>query len=129
AAALEQIADDYNKLGGLCVKFKFEGVEPDLSEEIKLGLFRITQEAVNNIRKHAKASRAIIKLNVKKTRLEMSVSDNGTGFDLKAAEEQASSRGSLGMMSMRERANLINADLKLESRPGKGTRVTLKAKI
>ena len=55
-AAIEQIADDYNKLGQLSVEVNVEGVEPELSEEVKLGFFRIAQEALNNVRKHSKAS-------------------------------------------------------------------------
>ena len=127
AAALEQIADDYNKLGQLHVAAQIEGMEPELSEEIKLGFFRIAQEALNNTRKHAKASRAIIHLKFEDSRIEMVVSDDGTGFDVEEARHRTGGKGSLGLMSMRERADLINAELKIESEPGKGTKVILKA--
>jgi signal transduction histidine kinase len=129
AAALEQIAEDYNKLGQLSVEAQIEGVEPKLSEDIKLGFFRIAQESLNNTRKYAKASQAIIHLKFEDNRIEMAVSDNGTGFDIEEASHRASGKGSLGLMSMRERAELINAELKIESELKKGTKVTLKAKL
>ena len=128
-AALEQIADDYNKLGQLIVEVKTDGVEPELSEEVKLGFFRIAQEALNNTRKHSKASRALIDLKFQKNRLKMSVSDNGTGFDTGKAGSRFGFSGSLGLMSMQERANLIDAELKIESEPGKGTLVTVQVEL
>jgi PAS domain S-box-containing protein len=127
-AALEQIADDFNKLGQLSVEVHIEGREPELSEEVKLGFFRIAQEALNNCRKHSKASHADIHIRFTPKILKMVVSDNGEGFNTKEALRKSSGKGSLGLLSMRERANLINAELKVESEPGKGTKVILKAK-
>ncbi len=129
AAALEQIADDYNKMGQFSVKINVEGVEPGLSEDFKLGFFRIAQEALNNIRKHSKASQVGIDLKYNLKQLVMVINDNGSGFDSKKALKRAGNEGSLGLMSMRERADLIDADLKIVSEPGKGTRVILKAKL
>ncbi len=128
-AALEQIADDFNKLGQLVVEVNVEGMEPELSEEIKLGFFRIAQESLNNARKHAKASRVDIDLHFNHKQLKMTVSDNGEGFDAKETLKTRGGKGSLGLLSMKERAELIHADLKIESEPGDGTKVILKAKI
>jgi PAS domain S-box-containing protein len=122
-AALEQIADDYNKLGQLAVEVNVRGNEPELAEDVKLGFFRIAQEALNNTRKHAKASQAIISLNFTAARLEMTVSDNGTGFDVVEASQRVRGTGSLGLLSMQERARLIGAKLTIESEPGQGTMV------
>jgi two-component system sensor histidine kinase DegS len=124
-AALIQISDDYNKLGQLALEVNVEGEEPELSEAVKLGFFRIAQEALNNTRKHAKASQAIIKLNFKEDRLEMSVNDNGVGFDVAEAGQRSRCKGSLGLMSMQERARLIGASLKIDSTPGQGPTVKL----
>jgi PAS domain S-box-containing protein len=129
AAALEQIADDYNKLGQLSVEVQIEGIEPRLSEDIKLGYFRIAQEALNNTRKYAKAKQANIDIRFYRKQVWMLISDNGVGFNVKEAVKKSGGKGSLGLMSMRERADLINADLKIESLPGQGTRVILKANI
>lgn len=128
-AALEQIAEDINKLDKIAVDVNVEGEEPEISEEIKLGLFRIAQEALNNARKHAKASRADISLRFTHSYLKLIVSDNGTGFDLQWAAVRSNIKGSLGLISMRERAKLIGADLNIESRLGKGTNVIAEVKL
>lgn len=128
-AALEQIAEDINKLDQITVEVNVDGEEAEISEEIKLGLFRIAQEALNNARKHAKASRANIILRFTDIWLKLIVSDNGTGFDLQRAVMRSNSKGSLGLISMRERAKLIGADLNIESSPGKGTKVIAEVKL
>jgi PAS domain S-box-containing protein len=122
-AALEQTADDINKVNSFKAEVEVEGREPELSEEIKLGFFRVAQEALNNIRKHAKATNATVSLTFQDTRLKMVVRDNGIGFDIKEAATRAGGKGSLGMMSMKERADLIGASLKIESQPRHGTTV------
>ena len=124
-AAIEQIAEDYNKLGQLSIEVDVEGIEPELSEEVKLGFFRIAQEALNNIRKHSKASQAAISLNFQDTRLAMTVSDNGTGFDVKAVRNHTGGQSSLGLMSMREKARLIGADFRINAKAGLGTTVSI----
>jgi PAS domain S-box-containing protein len=122
-AALDQIAEDFDKLGQLQVTIKVGGKEPQLSEEVKLGFFRIAQEALNNARKHAKARQAAITISFRENRLKMSVRDDGIGFDVREAVARAGGKGSLGLMSMRERADLIGASLKIESNPGTGTKI------
>jgi len=124
-AALEQIAEDINKLQQIKVEVKSEGKEQPLSEEIKLGFFRIAQEALNNARKHARAANAKVYLKYEADRLQMTVSDDGTGFDVQKAKTQAGLKGSLGLVSMQERAKLIAAKIKFESKPGKGTNITV----
>ncbi len=124
-AALEQIAEDLNKLNHFTVELEVEGKEQELSEAVKLGFFRIAQEALNNARKHAKASNAIIKLDFQENKVRLIVSDNGTGFDVREAAAQSIQRGSLGLMSMQERAKLIGAELRIDSKPGEGTSVVV----
>jgi len=120
-AALEQMADDYNTLEQLPVEVNIEGTEPYLTENVRLSLFRVAQEAISNPRKHAQASRSVINLSFQKNRLSMSVSDDGNGFDIAEAARRARGKGSLGLLSMKERARLIGANLKIDSKPGQGT--------
>lgn len=122
-AALVQIAEDTNKLGEMLVKISSEGTEPLLAEEVKLAFFRIAQEALNNSRKHARASRVDIKLEFKEHQLVMLIDDDGAGFDFRDALQRSIRQGSLGLTSMQERAHLIGADLHIESQLGRGTRV------
>jgi PAS domain S-box-containing protein len=124
-AAMEQIADDINKLAQITVEVNIEGEEPEISEDVKLGFFRIAQEALNNSRKHAKGSRATIRLQFLENRVKMTVSDNGAGFDMKEALNRTSLKGNLGLTSMQERAKLIGANLQIDSKPGAGTIVTV----
>ena len=130
-AALEQMADDINKLKQLPVEVKVDGREPQVSEDIKLGFFRIAQEALNNARKHSAATRVLVRLKYSDHLIQMTVQDNGTGFDMQKvkARNQASVRGSMGLTSMQERARLIGADLKIESEPGQGTKVIVKSRV
>jgi PAS domain S-box-containing protein len=124
-AALDQIIEDIGKLKQLRVELTVEGEERPLSEDVKLGLFRIAQEALNNCRKHSKTLEAVVILRFREKRLEMVIRDDGIGFDIQEARGRTGLRGSLGLMSMQERAKLIGANLKMESQPGKGTTVSL----
>jgi len=131
-AALDQIAEDMNKLNQtnhISVEVDAEGEEPSLPEDVKLGLFRIAQEALNNARKHSKASIAKINLKFQKGSIEMAVSDNGIGFNVRKATTRSGIKGSLGLMSMQERAKLIGANLSIESEPGQGTTVKVKMSL
>ena len=127
--ALVQVADDYNILGQLEVEVHIEGAEPELSEDVKLGFFRIAQEALNNSRKHAKASRVDINVRFNHKQIRMMISDNGAGFDIEQTLKKRGGQSGLGLLSMRERADLINANLKIVSAPGKGTEVILTTHI
>jgi two-component system, NarL family, sensor histidine kinase DegS len=124
-AAIEQAVEDFNKIGDVAIQAEVDGEEPQLTEEIKLGFFRIAQEAINNARRHAKASRVSLDLVFQADRVRMAVSDNGIGFDLAKVASRSKEKGGLGLMSMHQRADLIGARLKIESKPGRGTTVRL----
>ncbi len=91
--------------------------EPDVSLEVKQALYRIAQEALQNIIKHANASQVTIRLGGKPHAVELEIADNGVGFEMRAFP------GHLGLDSMRERAGQIGAEFRIESREGKGTRI------
>src|SRR5690606_26684045 len=92
----------------------------ELDPEIKLALYRITQEALNNIAKHAQATKASIQLAHNGQGIALAIRDNGIGFNLD--EVQATS---LGLDIMRERSEEIGAELQVSSQPGMGTCVQL----
>jgi signal transduction histidine kinase len=92
----------------------------------KLGvIFFIVEEAVNNARKHAKADHIWIRLKRKKDLILLEVQDDGVGFNLSAVEADYERRGSLGMVNLHERAELVNGVLRIDSAEGKGTRVAV----
>ncbi|MDR6226247.1 GAF domain-containing sensor histidine kinase [Desmospora profundinema] len=104
---------------GLAVKTEVNGVAP-LDRCVVEALWRIGQEALNNVSKHAGVERVQVSLAVHGDRVKLRVSDRGCGFSV-AAEENRSE--SLGITSMRERAKLLGGDVKVTSRPGEGTEV------
>ncbi len=90
----------------------------DLPGETQLALYRIAQEALNNIEKHAQATEVSINLSQQPAGLTLSITDNGLGFDPTTAYS-----GSFGLAGMRERAEKINAAIKVQSQPGSGTQI------
>lgn len=95
----------------------------------EIELFRIAQEALSNVIKHAKASSAKVKLNFGKLRLVLLVEDNGTGFDTSTALSLSGDKQSLGLLGMRERAELCGGTLKINSTPGGGTRIKVEIPV
>lgn len=107
----------------LCVSTEIEE-EPDLAIETKQALYRIAQEALHNIVKHAHASAVELRLARQENTLLLEVSDNGKGFDANQAFP-----GHLGLRSMQERAARMGATLTIESTPGQGTGVRILAPL
>ena len=91
----------------------------DVPEGIKLTMYRITQEALNNIVKHARASQARICLQCDPDQLTLSVQDDGRGFEPSGVESHH-----LGLRIMHERARAVGVHLSVESQPGQGTTIT-----
>jgi len=122
-AALEWMAENLTKEYGIDIKVEVVGVERDLPDEVQLLLFRIAQEALTNIRRHAEASRAWITLEFGEDKTVLTVKDNGKGFKLPQRMGDLASMGKLGLAGMQERAQLIKGNLTLQSELGKGTTV------
>jgi signal transduction histidine kinase len=105
------------------------GLEGDLPIQTQRVVFAILQEAIQNARKHASARNVWITLQRGKKHLSAVVQDDGTGFDLEEIAATYDQRYSFGLLNMRERAELIDAELTIDSEPGKGTRVYLDVPI
>ncbi len=95
-----------------------------LPEEVEDALYRITQEALHNITKHAQAGSARVRLVIRDRGVLLEVSDDGVGFDPAAVPG-----GHLGVAGMRARAGLIGGRLEIESSAGRGTRLTVRLTI
>jgi signal transduction histidine kinase/ligand-binding sensor domain-containing protein len=96
-----------------------------LSPEEEINLYRIMQEAINNVLKHAGATEVILELKKEPPGLRVSVLDDGRGFDPSARRETAAGQGGFGLSGMAERARLLGGELRVQSAPGRGTRVTV----
>jgi len=124
-AALEWMTEDMVKSQEIDAHAEVMGVEQTLPVETQLLLFRIAQEALNNIRTHAEASRAVVKLEFGDNSIKMTVSDNGKGFELPERMGDLASIGKLGLAGMQERARLLGGTIEVQSTPGKGTTLIL----
>jgi signal transduction histidine kinase len=94
-----------------------------LPAEVQIALYRITQEALNNVIKHANPSQASVTLSVEPAKANLIVSDDGCGFDLSNVSSEH-----FGLSIMKERAASINATIKLISKPGLGTQIVVEWK-
>ncbi len=124
-AALEWIAEGLERDQKIQVDVETKNMKTALSPEAQILLFRIAQEALNNIRKHAGASRVSIKLESKDDSIRMTVTDDGRGFTAPERIEGMVSAGRLGLMGMHERARLLNGTLHVKSVPDRGTELTV----
>jgi two-component system sensor histidine kinase DegS len=100
-----------------------EGEELLISSALKIAIFRIVQEALNNITKHAQAKDVYIQLEYRTNRVIVSIRDDGVGFDLDMVRMSRTRRPSLGLVGMRERAALVGGEVNIQSSPGQGTLV------
>ncbi|HLE82155.1 MAG TPA: GAF domain-containing sensor histidine kinase, partial [Dehalococcoidia bacterium] len=99
------------------------GIKQRLPAEMEISLFRIFQEAINNIAKHSQARRATIRLDVRQEQVDCTVEDDGIGFDAGRYPAQHGPDTGLGLLGMQERVSLLGGSLTIESTPGKGTRL------
>ena len=99
------------------------------TSEVEVMLFRIAQEALRNISRHAQASAAELIIEFRDGMVKLSISDNGKGFTLPQMVGDLASLGKLGLTGMQERARLLGGILTLKSERGKGTRVTIEIPV
>ncbi len=97
--------------------------EGEVPEILKIVIYRIVQEAFNNVAKHARADRANVELARIGARLELRITDNGRGFDYEGCRSGGNGYKGIGLQSMGERAELSGGELRIDSRPGQGTRL------
>jgi signal transduction histidine kinase len=123
AAALRWYAGRLQELTPLNIKVEISGEEHTLDEAAKITVFRIIQEALNNVIKYAQASQARIQLEYREADVRLLVRDDGIGFDVEAVKMQLSSRPSLGLAGMEERAALLGGTMWIRSQPKSGTEI------
>lgn len=124
AGALRTHCQDLKRRGGLRVQLDLPGDLPEdgtmLPDELSLGLYRVAQEALENVARHAGVEEAHLALRVREGEVVLTVRDGGAGFDPDGAHR----RSGLGLTGMEERLALLGGVLQVDSRPGEGTRVS-----
>ncbi len=120
ASAIAERAEQLEERHGIAVEVDIEGIDERLGQPARASVLRILQEALQNVRKHAAASRVSIGLEGDR----LVIADNGRGFDLMRLASGATRN--FGLQFMRERAELMGGQLHIESRQGEGTRILLR---
>lgn len=119
--ALNLLTLEWSNIHNVNVRFHANGPDRRLLPDVENCLYRIAQEALNNVFKHARATRASVLLEHRDDRVVLIIEDNGRGFDRgECARRDHKGRG-MGLVGMRERAALVNGTFELESKPGSGT--------
>jgi PAS domain S-box-containing protein len=123
-AALESVCRDISRQHDLQVDFEHGNIPADVPADIALCLYRIVQEALNNVIKHSGARHAKVELRAAGDLLELHVADPGVGF-----VASARGNGGLGLVSMRERVNFVGGQITIHSAPGAGTRIGVRVSV
>lgn len=124
--ALDMLAREISQNNQVVVAFQKEGPERRLSHDTELALYRIAQEALNNVTRHSSATRAELKVGFDTSQILMEIVDNGSGFDMPNSPTDFASSGHFGLLGIRERAELIGAKLEVQSKAGQGTRLSVR---
>ena len=124
--ALESYARRLRDAEGMNVVLNAEGEFGRLSHNAEVAVFSIVQEAINNAKKHARASRIDIDVAPDDGELVVVIRDDGVGFNTKDVSDGYDERGSLGMLNMQERAEMVEGSLSVSSQTGQGTTITMR---
>lgn len=123
--ALRRYLEGLRESDNLTVDLSLLGEETRLPSSMEIGVFRIIQEALHNIIKHARVNRAKVTISYGGKQLLISIQDEGVGFDPGEIENRIGAGGHFGLISMRERAELLGGGIELKSAPGQGTGIIL----
>jgi len=123
--ALRQYLQNFERDTGIACSFQIEGAPSTLPRVYEITLYRVTQEALTNVRKHAQATRVDVILRFQPDDLCLEIRDNGKGFDVSKVVEGARSVERLGLSGMKDRAETLGGTMNIDSAPGAGTAVAL----
>ena len=123
APALRECTESFQRVSGIACELRVDGTPQRFNPDAEVAMFRIAQEALNNIEAHARAKNAYIRVGWGTRDAHLEIVDDGAGFALSEVTQEA--RTHLGLIGMRERAESIGGSLEIWSRVGEGTRVTV----
>lgn len=120
---IKRFLDTLKERTGISYEVRVLGEEKRLDAYVEIGLFRVVQEALNNVEKHAQASEIEVIVEFNQKFVAAVVTDNGKGFD---SDDENIGKESFGLLGMRERINLLKGEVHFKSKVGQGTKVTVK---
>jgi PAS domain S-box-containing protein len=124
---LATYCEDFAKNTGINVEFRPTGLKrAQMDSLIEINLYRLVQEGLNNVRKHAEADRVTVKLIGAYPDIILRIEDDGKGFDMQAREHQLDSEKRMGLRSMKERVKLLQGQMTIQSYPMKGTKIFIR---
>jgi signal transduction histidine kinase len=124
--ALEMLARETSENNSLDVNFKKSGEEQRLSHEVELALYRIAQEALSNVVRHARAEHAFLQIDFGEEEIKLEIRDDGIGFQMPKSPTDFAPGGHFGLLGIRERTDLIGGRLEVQSEVGQGTRLSVR---
>jgi two-component system sensor histidine kinase UhpB len=122
-ATLRWLAGKQQQATGAVVEVR--GHLDEVPEELATALFRVAQEALTNVARHAQAKHVWIDLSQEENAVEMAIRDDGIGFDVASTVARAAADDRLGHLGMRERVDLLGGTLAVDSAPGRGTSIRI----
>jgi len=123
--ALEMLARETGQIAGIPIGFNRQGVERRLEPATELALYRIAQEALSNVARHAQASQAAMDIQFSSQAVTLLVTDNGKGFNVPKRPSEFASSGHMGLLGLYERSEMIGARLEFMSKLGEGSQITV----
>jgi PAS domain S-box-containing protein len=128
-AALESLVERMQQVNGIPINFSGDGGSKPLSEDTAVLCFRAVQELLVNVVKHARAQKIEVSTGRDRGRIRVTVADDGIGFDTSESVSRKGGKRGFGLFSIKERLQHLGGSLKVDSKPGQGTRVTLSAPL
>jgi signal transduction histidine kinase len=121
-----QYCEDFSERYKVDVDFYTAGMKDlELDFDTEINLYRLIQEGLNNIKKHAEADHIVIRLVASSPNIILRIEDNGRGFDVERRLARSLREKQLGLSSMEERVNLLEGTMSIHSRPSKGTKILI----
>jgi len=125
APALNRFRETFQEREGIQVELTIIGVERQLHSSLEIALFRLIQESLSNIKKHAQAKEAIVRLEFAPNKINVMVEDRGKGFAVDKFYNEVREQESFGLLGMQERVKILGGEMQVKSTPGKGTKVII----
>jgi signal transduction histidine kinase len=124
-SAIKWMTGVFQQESGIRVDLEIEGQDDHFSKIQSINIFRIIQEALNNIKQHSRATKVLIKSQFSEKNIKVIIQDNGTGFTLPTRNGELTAKGKLGLIGMHQRTQFLNGKLMISSEIGKGTTISI----